>query len=330
MVDLLSATFLTLALLAGPTRRSLDQVAAVVNGDVVTFQNLVERSGEEYRRAERMSPGPDRDRARAEALQRALDALVADKLLDAQVNQLQIDVSDQQVDEAIENIKKANRFDDRQLEEALAEQGLDRKSFRKQVKKQLEGSIVLQQRIRSRLKISDEDVKNYFQLHAKDYAGEEEVHVRHIFLPLPENASATEEAKVRAQGERILKRLEHGEDFAKVAREVSKGPGAEEGGDLGWIRRGTIQRSLEDTAFGLRTGQVSGLVRAGQGLHVFKAEGRRTGGARSFDEVKDQVRDLLTNEQLDTYRNQYVAELKRDAVIQVNLPELKKEAASKK
>lgn len=311
-----------------PARQTVDRVAATVNGDVVTLQDLVDRAGDEYRRAERASPGPARDKARAEALQHAFDSVVADKLLEAQVAALQVDVSEQQVDEAIENIRKANHFDDRQLDEALTEQGLDRKTFRKQVKRRLEASIVLQQKIRSRLKVSDEDVRNYYQQHPRDFSGEEEIHVRHVFLPLAEGASSGEEAKARAEGEQALQRIARGEDFAKVAREVSKGPGAEEGGDLGWIRRGTIQRQLEDVAFALADGQVSKLVRAGPGLHLFKVEGHRVGGGKPFDSVKDQIRDLLTNEQLETYQAQYVAELKRDAVIQVNLPELKPESAT--
>jgi len=328
LLALLLAAAASPAAPAGPPRQTLDRVAATVNGDVVTLQDLLDRAGEEYRRAERMSPGPAREKARAEALQRAFDGVVADKLLEAQVAQLQVDVTDQQVDEAIENIKKANRFDDRQLDEALRDQGMDRPAFRKQVKRRLEASIVLQQKIRSRLKVSDEDVKNYYQQHAREFSGEEEIHVRHIFLPLAEGAPAADEARVRAEGEKALERVRRGEDFAKVAREVSKGPGAEEGGDLGWIRRGTIQRQLEDVAFSLQDGQVSQLVRAGPGLHLFKVEGHRVGGGKPFDSVKDQIRDLLTNEQLETYQAQYVTELKRDAVIQVNLPELKQESAT--
>ncbi|HSN15899.1 MAG TPA: peptidylprolyl isomerase, partial [Anaeromyxobacteraceae bacterium] len=124
-------------------------------------------------------------------------------------------------------------------------------------------------------------------------------------------------------GEKVLQRLATGEDFAKLARELSKGPGAEEGGDLGWLRRGVVQKPLEDAAFALKAGQVSGLVRAGPGLHVLKVEERRVGGARSFEQVKEELRERLSNEQLDTYRQQYIEELRRDAIVDVKLPELK-------
>jgi peptidyl-prolyl cis-trans isomerase SurA len=301
----------------------VDRVAATVNGDVITLGELVERSGEEYARAQALPAGPDRDAARKKALRRAFDDAVAEKLLASQATELGLEATDAQVDAAIEDIKKRNGLDEKQLDAALTQQGLDRASFRRQVKGNLETYNLIGYKVRSRVKVTDEDLRNHFQRHAADFAGEEEVHVRHIFLPLAEGASAADEAAARQAGQKVLQRLAAGEDFTTLAREVSKGPGAQDGGDLGWLRRGVVQKALEDAAFALKPGQVSGLVRAGPGLHVLKLEERRLGGAKSFDEVKEQLRDLLSNEQLDTYRQQYIEELRRDALVDVKLPELK-------
>jgi peptidyl-prolyl cis-trans isomerase SurA len=301
----------------------VDRVAATVNGDVVTLGELVERAGEEYRRAEALPAGPDREAARRKALRRAFDDALAEKLLASQATELGMEATDAQIDAAIEDIKKRNGLDEKGLDGALAQQGLDRESFRKQVKGNLEAYNLVGYKVRSRVKVTDEDLRSYYQRHAADFAGEEELHVLHVFLPLPEGAPAADEAKARALGEKVLQRLAGGEDFAKVAREVSKGPGAQEGGDLGWLRRGVVQKTLEDAAFALKPGQVTALVRAGPGLHVLKLLERRTGGAKSFDDVKEELRDRLSNEQLDVYRKQYIEELRRDALIEVKLPELK-------
>ncbi len=182
---------------------------------------------------------------------------------------------------------------------------------------------MLQYKVRGRVKLSDDDVRNYYQTHPQEFGGEPEVHVRHIFLPLPEGASKADEQKVRAQGEKVVARLQAGDDFAKVAREVSKGPSAAEGGDLGWLRRGTVQKALEDVAFRLEPGQVSDLVRAGPGLHVLKVEERRTGGGKKFEDVAEEIKARLFEEQVGTYRQQYIDELKRDALVEVKIPELK-------
>ena len=303
-------------------RLVLDRVAATVNGEVITLGELRERGGEEYRRA---TNAPEAERAQAvrKVLRAAYEVLVAERLFHAQAAELQVEVTEAQVDQAVEAKKTELRLDDRQLDEALAAAGMTRAQYRDQIRRDFEIYRILDYKVRGRVKVGDEDLKNYYQTHPSAFGGEEEVHVRHIFLPLAEDASKAEVDRATAQGERVLQRLAAGEDFAKVAKEVSKGPGAEDGGDLGWLRRGTIQKQLEDVALGLKDGQVSRLVRAGPGLHLFKAEARRRGGAKTFEEAKEDIRTMLAQEQSASYRDQYVAELKRDAVIQVNLPELK-------
>ncbi len=301
----------------------VDRVAGTVNGDVVTLSDLRDRAGEEYERAERLAPGKGRDEAVSAALRRAFDEIVAEKLLAQQAKDLQLEVTDKQVDSAIQDVKMRNKFDDAQFDEALAAQGLDRPKFRQQIRRELETYQVLQYKVRGRVKITDEDVRNYYQSHPQEFGGEEEIHVRHIFLPLPPDAAAADEAKVRAQGEKVLKRLRDGEGFAKVAREVSKGPAAEEGGDLGFLRRGAIQKQLEDAAFALADGQVSGLVRAGPGLHILKVEARRKGGGKGYDEAREEIRGRLMEEQVGTYRKQYLDELKKEALIEAKIPELR-------
>ncbi len=317
------ALSLALSLLAGAPGEVLDRVAATVNGEVVTLSDLQDRAGSEWDRVEGMSPGPGREDARRQVLRRAFDLVVAEKLLAKQAEALQLEVTDAQIDAAIQDIKTRNRFDDNQLDQALAAQGLDRAAFRQQVRRELETYQVLQHKVRGRVKLSDADVRNYYQTHPQEFGGEEEVKVRHIFLPLREDAPPAEEQKARAAAERVLQRLRTGEDFEKVAREVSKGPSAADGGDIGWLRRGTIQKELEDAAFALKDGQISAPVRAGPGLHVLKVEGRRLGGARSFEEAQEEIRNRLYEEQVGTYRQQYIDELRKSALIEVKIPELR-------
>ncbi len=312
-----------LALLAASPGDVVDRVAATVDGEVVTLSEIEERAGAEYDRAERLAPGKEREEARGAALRRAFDQIVSEKLLAKQARALQLEVTEQQVNAAVEDIRNRNHFSEEDLDRALAEQGLDRAAFRAQVRRELESYQVLQYKMRGRVKVSDDDLRNYYRTHPQEFGGEEELHVRHIFMPLPEGASPAEEAKARAAGEKVVQRLRSGESFGKLAREVSKGPSAQDGGDLGWLRRGTIQKALEDAAFALKDGQISGLVRAGAGFHVLKVEGRRVGGEKSFEDAKEEIRTRLTEEQAGATRQQVLDELRRGAAIEVKLPELR-------
>jgi peptidyl-prolyl cis-trans isomerase SurA len=303
-------------------RRIVDRVAATVNGEVVTLLEVVERSGDAYVRSQDLPTGAIRDRAVAESLRRAFDAVVAEKLLESAAQQHEVEVTEEQVDAAVADIKQRNGFDDAQLDLVLAQQGMDRAQFREQMRKEIRTLSLMQYKVRAKIRVSDEDVRAYYQSHPGEFAGAEEVRVRHIFLPLPAGAGRDGEARVRAAAERAVERIRSGESFESLAKEVSKGPSAEEGGDLGWIRRGTIEKALEDVVFRLETAEVSPVLQAGSGLHVLQAAGRRQGGGRDFDQVKDEIRERLAQEQFASYRDQYVAELRRGAAIQVRIPEL--------
>lgn len=305
---------------AGP-RTLLNRVAATVNGQVITLHDLQDRAGAEWARTERLPAGPERDEAQKKLLRRVYEQVVAERLFQEQVTTLQLEVSDAQVDAAVDDIKKRNNFDDAQLDLALAGQGMDRKTFKAQVRRELESMQVLNFKVRSRVKVSEEDQQNYYKTHPAAFGGAEELHVRHLFLPLAEGAPP--EAVVAASGlaDQLRSRLVAGEKFGEVARDAGGAPG--DSGDLGWLKRGDVQKDLEDVYFQLADGEISRPVRAGPGLHLFQVVERRRAGGKSFEQAKDEIRDLLMQEQTASYREQYVAELKREAVIDVRMAELK-------
>lgn len=249
--------------------------------------------------------------------------MVAEKLFASQVSSMGVEVSEAEVDQVIEDVKRRNHLDDERLDQALASQGMDRPTYRKSVKRDLESMRIVQLKIRSKVKVSDEDVQNYWQTHPQEFRADEEVRVRHIFFAVKEDAGPAEEARVRGRVEKALARLRKGDEFGLVARQVSEGPSASEGGELGWLRRGTVQPEVEKAAFGLQPGQLSPPVRTRSGFQILQVEERRGGGARPLAEVKEEIRDRLLNEQADRYRTQFIAELKKDAVLDIKLPELK-------
>ena len=312
----------------GADRRPLDRVAAVVNGEVVTLSELVTRSGAEYRRADALPPGPARDLARAKALQAAFDLVVAERLVETEVKALGIEVTEAQIDGAIEDVKKRNNLSDEMLKQALASEGLDLKTYRERLRKDFENHMLIASKVQNRVKVTDDDVKGYYQSHEQEFAGDEQSRLRLILLAVPVGAPADEDSRVKASGEVVLARLAAGEDFADLAKQVSQGPGASSGGDLGWVKKGTMPIDLERVAFALTPGQNSGLVRARTGWIILKADDRRSAKGPPIDEVKDRIREKLALQQGEIYRKQYLEELKRGAIIELKIPELEAVPAS--
>jgi peptidyl-prolyl cis-trans isomerase SurA len=318
---------LLLALLAAPAsqatdRRPVDRVAAIVNGDVITLSELTERSGSEYRRAAEMPPGPAREQARARALRTAFDSVLAERLVENEVKSVGIDVTEAQVDTAIEDVKKRNNLSDDMLKQALAAEGMTVAAYRARLRKDFENHLLIAAKVQNRVKVTDDDVKGYYQSHLSEFAGDEQVKLRLILLQVAAGAPPAEDARVKGTGETVLARLAAGEDFADLAKQVSQGPGASSGGDLGWVKKGTMPIELERVAFALAAGQNSGLVRAKTGWIILKADDRRTAKAPPIEDVRDRIRDKLGAQQAELYRKQYIEDLKREAVIELKIPEL--------
>jgi peptidyl-prolyl cis-trans isomerase SurA len=313
---------------AAVDRRPVDRVAAVVNGEVVTLSELVSRSGAEYRRADAMPPGASRDRARAKALQSAFDLVVAERLIEGEVKSSGVEVTEAQIDGAIEDVKKRNNLSDDTLKQALASEGLDIKAYRARLRKDFENHLLIMAKVQNRVKVSDDDVRGYYQANPKEFGGDEQMKLRLILLTVPAGAKADEDARVKAVGEVLLARLAAGEDFADLAKQVSQGPGAASGGDLGWVKKGTMPIDLERVAFVLAPGQNSNLVRAKTGWIILKADDKRAGKPPPLEDVKERIREKLANQQADTYRKQYIEELRRDAIIELKIPELEVAAGS--
>jgi peptidyl-prolyl cis-trans isomerase SurA len=319
---LLLAALVSAPLARADDRRPVDRVAAVVNGDVITLSELTLRSGTEYRRAMDMPPGPARDQARARALRTAFESVVAERLVENEVKVLGIEVTEAQVDGAIEDVKKRNNLSDEMLKQALASEGMTLAAYRARLRKDFENHLLIAAKVQNRVKVTDDDVKGYYQSHLQEFAGEEQAKLRLILLQVPAGAPPADDARVKAAGEALLARLAAGEDFAELAKQVSQGPGASSGGDLGWVKKGTMPIDLERVAFALVPGQNSGLIRAKTGWIILKADDRRTGKTPPIEEVRERIREKLANQQAETYRKQYLDELKREAIIELKIPEL--------
>ncbi len=319
---LLLAALLSAPVVRADDRRPVDRVAAVVNGDVITLSELTQRAGTEYRRVMDMPPGPERDQARAKALRTAYEAVVAERLVENEVKALGIEVTEAQIDGAIEDVKKRNNLSDDMLRQALASEGITLPAYRARLRKDFENHLLIAAKVQNRVKVTDDDVTGYYQSHLAEFAGEDQVKLRLILLQVPAGAPPADDARVKAAGEALLTRLAAGEDFAELAKQVSQGPGASSGGDLGWVKKGTMPIDLERVAFVLKPGQNSGLVRAKTGWIILKADDRRTGKAPPMEDVKERIREKLATEQGEMYRKQYIDELKREAIIELKIPEL--------
>src|SRR6266849_5332648 len=146
-----------------------------------------------------------------------------------------------------------------------------------------------------------------------------EVRARHVFVPVPQNASPAQQAAALARAEQALRRVKAGETFALVAREMSEGPTAKQGGDLGYFRHGLMLPAIEQAAFSLKPGEVSPVIRTGSGYHLVLVEDRRPIPPKPLADVKEELRNRLANDSVFKERENYLATLRKTAQIDEKL-----------
>lgn len=137
--------------------------------------------------------------------------------------------------------------------------------------------------------VSDAQLQQQYQDNLDSYRTPERVKVRHILIKT-EGKPKDEVPKLKAKAEDILKQLQHGGDFAELAKKNSEDPGsAEKGGELGWIVRGQTVANFEKAAFSLKPGELSGVIETEYGFHIIQIEDKQAAHTQTFDEVKPQL-----------------------------------------
>jgi peptidyl-prolyl cis-trans isomerase C len=148
--------------------------------------------------------------------------------------------------------------------------------------------------------LTDEALKQTYDEAVKSMSGQEEVHARHILVEGEDEAKA------------IIEQLKGGADFAKLAKEKSKDPGAAEGGDLGYFTKDQMVPEFADVAFKMYPGQLSNPVKTQFGWHVIKVEDKRIKQPPEFEKVKDQIEAYLARKA----QSDFIAKLRQSAKVE--------------
>jgi parvulin-like peptidyl-prolyl isomerase len=287
-----------LALTAVPNApaRVVEQLIAVIDGEPYTLSNV-----NAYSKTKLGRPFPSGDLKDIGPQDRqVLEQFLTDKLLEAEVREAGIVVSDADVERYIDQVKKNNRLTDEQLKAALSRENQTLAGYRASVKAEIEKSDLIDRQVRRKVTISDEDVERYYKLNAKNFRTGDRARIRHILLTLPENAPADRVQAAASKAQDLYRRILAGEDFAGLAREHSQGAGHADGGEIGWVNRGTLIAGIEDVAFQkLAVGQVSEPFRTSMGIHIVKLEGRESGNVAPLSSVAPRIKEELMNKALE-------------------------------
>jgi peptidyl-prolyl cis-trans isomerase SurA len=293
-----------------------DRIAAVVNGQAITLSDLDERLAPELARA---PPGPAGAAQREKVIRQGLEQMIDERLVESEATSIGIDISDDEVTHLVEALAKQNNLDMAQFKSALAAQGITYETVRDSLKRQQLTLRLLQYKVKPR-KVTDEEVQAAYANMNKE--GDVEVRARDIYIASPDQASKSLQESAKLRAEAALRRLHEGESFAKVARDLSEGPSAAEGGDLGYFGRGQMLPAIEDAAFTLQPGKVSGLLHTSgehAGYHIVAVEDRRKVAAKPLAAMQEEIRNRLANDSILKEREHYLQQLRKTAQVDEKL-----------
>ncbi len=291
IVSLVLAIVLVIVLIKPPFAKGGDNEAvATVNGDKITkdmlYDELVGAGGTQ-----------------------TLDGMISETLVNQEADKKGIKVTKDDIEKEKNFIKK-NYGDDAAFEQALLQNGLTMEEFEKQMDMQ----VKLRKLIEPDVKVSDDDVKKYFDENKASFDTAEQVKASHILVATKEEADA------------ILKQLKDGADFATLAKDKSTDPGSKaNGGDLGYFGHNQMYKEFEDAAFKLKDGELSGVVKTDAGYHIIKRTGYKAAHTATLEEKKADIKDQLVYQAIMTKAPTWLADVKAKAKITNKLEEEQKQ-----
>ena len=295
----------------------VEQLIVIIDGEPYTLSNLGLYA---KTKMDREFPSGDLKKIN-DADREVLEQFITEKLLEAEARESGIKVTDEDVTQYIAEIKKRNRLSDDELKTALSREGQTIESYRASVKSELEKSEIVNRQVRNKVNITNDDVERYYKLNSNKFRSEDRVRLRHILLAVPQTASPDEVQAVNDQIMDLYKRIVAGADFAELAREFSQGAGQADGGDIGWVSRGTLMGGIEQVAFEkLSVGQVSTPFRTTMGFHIVKLEARDTGTVLPLATVAPKIKEELQTKALEDRFNKWLkTDLRRKHRVDVKI-----------
>jgi peptidyl-prolyl cis-trans isomerase SurA len=302
----------------------VEEIVARVNNRIVTLTEF-QRSKEQLRQEVQQQDPANADKLYAEREKDVLRDLIDQQLLLEKGVDLGI-TGDTELIKWLNDMRKQMKLDNMEdLEKAAQAQGISFEDFKQEKKNQIITQQVIGKEVGSRLNITPDDEKKFYEEHKAELERPESIRLSEILVaPQKKDNNAADDpqalAAAQAKAEDLLAQIRKGADFAEIAKKSSDGPSAAQGGELGEFQRGTLAKELEEKTFAMKPGEVSDVVRTKQGFVILKVTDHQQAGIPTFKEVEPKVQDALYMSKLQPALRDYLMKLRENAYIDFPTP----------
>jgi peptidyl-prolyl cis-trans isomerase SurA len=334
----LFAAAMLLAASVTPIRGDIiEQILVKVNGDIITKIELEQQQVQALRQKMQVQKIDPESLKNDEALKKALAEItpavitnaIDQLLLIQRGRELGLKLSDDQFKQVVANIRKENKLEDEQkFLEVLAQEGMTMDALRKQLENQMLVDQVRRQEVGSKLSITEEEARQYYARHPEEFTESASVTLREIFIEVPTAAggavSVAQDDAAKAKIEDVRARALKGEDFAKLAAELSTSPSKANGGLIGPFSQSDMSPQLLALVEKMKQGDITNPIRTAKGYQIFKLETLKGKALQPFEAVGDLVSEKLADARTQVEMRKFLTRLRSQAIIEWKNDELKK------
>jgi parvulin-like peptidyl-prolyl isomerase len=313
----------------------LEQVLVKVNGDIITKTQLEQRQVAVLR--QRLNNQVDADAMKNDEQLRKMLADITPELLVNAVDELLLiqrgrelglHLGDDQFKQVVANIRKEQGLeDDAKFQAALKQENMTMEDLRNQLERQMLIEQVQRQEVGSKLTITEEEARQYYANHPDEFTEPASVTLREIFVTVASDAkgvNVSEDEAAQKKAADARERLLKGEDFAKVASEVSDSPSKSNGGLIGPFAHSDMSPQLQQMVDKMKPGDITPVIRTPKGYQILKLELMTARQLQPFDKVRDLIADKVAAQRTKVEMRKFLARLRDQAIIEWKNQDLKK------
>lgn len=300
----------------------VDRVIAVVNDEVITLSELKEEGQSFFQAVIKNVPTSQVESEMQRARQEVMKHLIEQLLLRQRARKFDIVITDAEIDQTIDSILERNNITVEQFHQELRAKGTNEQKYRKSLEQQLLKSRLLNLEVRSRIVITDEKIKEYYDHYYLSRQKEPGYHILQIGLTWGEASKTKTQEDAYKKAEYVRQLLVEGKNFKELAQTFSDLPSAADGGDIGIFKQDEMAPYMKAAVLPLRPGEFSPIIETPSGLQILKLLSSFEAGEVNsvpLAEVKDEISKLLYQQEADKNYDKFLADLEAQAFIKQNL-----------
>lgn len=265
---------------ASKAPRPVDSIIAVVNNEVITRQELADRLNQVQKRLTAQGVAlPPRSQLQSQLLER----MIVERAQTQMAKENGIVVDDTMLDRAVSRIAEQNKLSMPDFRVQLEREGMSYPAFREDIRREIIMQRLREREVDNKVQVTESEVDNYLASETNAATKHEDLNLSQILVRVPDNASPEQVAARRQRAEDVLRQLKTGADFAKTAAAYSDSSDALSGGELGWRGQDRLPQLFLDAVASLKPGELSSIIKSGNGFHILKLVDRRATNTAKAD-----------------------------------------------